>query len=181
MIRENSDAVDMHDRALEVLEWLKGRDDEEYLAASIRVRMRRIMDVVTPDDLTFAQLAMVTAMVGAAYARKHAAENRLHPTFEAQYRPIDGTVGAVALRTQRLNAWLAANRTDHIIFAQTRYQMRWFMDQISPDDLSAAEVTTIAAVLGPVHGRLLLTTAGEGPAGRPALRLLTLDNEGSPA
>lgn len=175
-MRENTDAVDVRDRVIDTLEWIHGHSDEELLDVSLRVRLRQLMVTVQPEDLTFSQLAMCTAMLGGAYARTMERQGRLPSAVEAKYRPIGGTVGAVVMRAQRLNQWLETHKANQSMWNQVRWQLGWFMDQISPEDLSAPEVTTMVSILGPVHGRLMLAAGGERPAGGPSLRLLPLQS-----
>lgn len=174
-MRENTDAVDVRDRVIDTLEWIHGHSDEELYDLSVRVRMRQLMNDVKPADLSFAHLTMVTAMVGGAHARMLAREGWLPAAIEAKFRPIGGEVGAVIMRAQRLNTWLEAQKPNRAMFEEVSYRLGALMDHIGPDDLSPAEVTTIAALLGPVHGRLLLAAGGQRPTGGPSLRLLTFD------
>lgn len=179
MMMEHADAVDVRDRVIDTLEWIHGHSDEEFLDISLRVRLRQLMDGVRPEDLTFSQLAMITAMVGGAHCRMLDRAGRLPSPLEEKFRPIGGSVGAVALRAQRLNRWLETHKTDHQMRDAVRDQLAWLMDQISPEELSAPEVTTIVAILGPVHGRLMLAAGGRRPAGGPSLRLLPLSDQGA--
>jgi len=47
-----------------------------------------------------------------------------------------------------------------------RWELEQVMSRVRPDDLSAAEITALLAILTPAHSRVI-----GGPAGRPGLRI----------
>jgi hypothetical protein len=63
-------------------------------------------------------------------------------------------------------------------FAKTGPHLRWelqqIMSRVHPDDLSAAEITGLLAILIPAHSRVI-----GGPTGRPPLRVLGITGEHS--
>jgi hypothetical protein len=65
-------------------------------------------------------------------------------------------------------------------FAKTGPHLRWelqqVMSRVRPEDLSAAEVSGLLAILVPAHSRVI-----GGPAGRPGLLILRAAGEHSAA
>jgi hypothetical protein len=61
-------------------------------------------------------------------------------------------------------------------FVKTGPHLRWelqqVMSRVRPDDLSAAEISSLLAILIPAHSRVI-----GGPAGRPALHLVGVRGE----
>jgi hypothetical protein len=55
-----------------------------------------------------------------------------------------------------------------------RWEIQQVMSRVRPDDLSAAEIAALLAILRPAHARVI-----GGPAGRPLLRLLGTRGEQS--
>jgi hypothetical protein len=53
-----------------------------------------------------------------------------------------------------------------------RWELQQVMARVRPDDLSAAEISSLLAILIPAHSRVI-----GGPAGRPALRILDVRGE----
>jgi hypothetical protein len=53
-----------------------------------------------------------------------------------------------------------------------RWELGQMMSRVRPDDLSAAEIAALIAILTPAHCRVI-----GGPAGRPGLRLLGVRGE----
>jgi hypothetical protein len=53
-----------------------------------------------------------------------------------------------------------------------RLELRQLMSRLRPDDLSAAEIAGLLAILVPAHARII-----GGPAGRPGLRILRTAGE----
>jgi len=53
-----------------------------------------------------------------------------------------------------------------------RLELRQLMSGLRPDDLSAAEISGLLAILIPAHARVI-----GGPAGRPGLRVLRTPGE----
>jgi hypothetical protein len=61
----------------------------------------------------------------------------------------------------------AAKTSPHL-----RWELQQVMSRVSPDDLSAAEISSLLAILVPAHSRVI-----GGPAGRPALRVIGIVGE----
>ncbi|CAN5209026.1 hypothetical protein BH11ACT7_BH11ACT7_14800 [soil metagenome] len=59
----------------------------------------------------------------------------------------------------------------HVPVAHSMPHLRWELEQVMtrvrPEDLSAAEITALLAILMPAHSRVI-----GGPAGRPGLRVV---------
>jgi hypothetical protein len=67
---------------------------------------------------------------------------------------------------------------DYVKAGQTRLlpHLRWELEQVMsrvrPDDLSAAEIAALLAILGPAHSRVI-----GGPAGRPGFCVTGVSGE----
>jgi hypothetical protein len=53
-----------------------------------------------------------------------------------------------------------------------RWELQQVMSRVRPEDLSAAEIAALLAILTPAHSRVI-----GGPAGRPGLRVLGVRGE----
>jgi hypothetical protein len=53
------------------------------------------------------------------------------------------------------------------VLPHLRWELEQVMSRVRPEDLSAAEIAALLAILEPAHSRVI-----GGPTGRPALRVL---------